>query len=435
VKHAAPTALLALLAFGCADAGGSLPPREAPPAPARPVACAGAAAGADVQALLDSAPEGTAVCLDAGVHAGPLRVRRAVTLWGRPDAVVRSTGDGTTIRVEAAGARLSGFTVDGSGARYDLLDAAVHVGADDVVVEGLTIERATFGILVERAKRAAVRGNLVRGDPAQTLGLRGDGIRLWETSDSVVEDNVVSDSRDLVVWYSSRNLLRRNLVTGSRYAAHLMYSHGCTVEDNRAVGNVVGVFVMYVRGGTIRGNLLAGASGAAGMGIGLKDSGDLTVTGNRVIDDTVGLFIDNSPVQAGDDNRIADNLFRGCGRAVVFHGGAGRNRFTGNALVDNRVQVENEGDGAGATWTGNWFDDYAGYDLDGDGTGDIPYEVRSLRGDVVTRHPELRFFDGAPALALAEAVGRLVPLARPTLVARDDAPLTCAPRFGGRRAR
>jgi len=412
--------LIALVA--CADAGGSLPPQDLPPS--RP-ACVEVAAGTAVQPFLDRE---LAVCLGPGVHAGPLRLRRPVVLWGGRDAVVRSTGDGTTIRIEAAGARVAGFTIDGSGARYDLLDAAVHVGADDVTVEGLTIERATFGILVERARRVAVRGNVVRGDPAQPLGLRGDGIRLWETSDSVVEDNTVADSRDLVVWYSSRNLLRRNRVSGSRYAAHLMYSHGCTVEDNRSVGNVVGVFAMYVRGGVIRRNLLAGSAGAAGMGIGLKDSGDVTVEDNRLLDDSVCLYLDNSPVQATDSNRIDGNLFRGCGRAVVFHGGGGRNHFGGNALVDNRVQVENEGGGDAAAWSGNWFDDYAGYDLDGDGRGDLPYELRSLRGDVVSRHPDLRFFEGAPALALAEAVGRLVPLARPSLVARDDRPLIRAPR-------
>jgi nitrous oxidase accessory protein len=418
VKHAALIALVA-----CADAGGGLPPRReaAPPRPA----CVEVAAGAAVQPFLDREP---VVCLGPGVHAGPLRLRRAVTLWGPRQAIVRSGGEGTTIRVEAAGARLSGFTVDGSGARYDLLDAAVHVGADDVIVEGLAIERATFGILVERARRATVRGNLVRGDARQPLGLRGDGIRLWETSDSVVEDNTVADSRDLVVWYSPRNLLRGNRISGSRYAAHLMYSHGCTVEDNRSVGNVVGVFAMYVRGGAIRRNLLAGAAGAAGMGIGLKDSGDLVVADNRVIDDTVGLYLDNSPVQATDANHIDDNLFRGCGRAVVFHGGGGRNHLSGNALVDNRVQVENEGGGELAEWSGNWFDDYAGYDLDGDGLGDLPYELRSLRGDVVSRHPDLRFFEGTPALALGEAVGRLFPLARPSLVARDERPLARAPR-------
>ena len=50
-------------------------------------------------------------------------------------------------------------------------------------------------------------------------------------------------------------------------------------------------------------------------------------------------------------------------------------------------------------WEGNDFDDYAGYDLDRDGYGDLPYELRSLSGALVSQHPALAFFRGAPALA------------------------------------
>ena len=41
----------------------------------------------------------------------------------------------------------------------------MHVGGDDVAVEGLKIVDAIFGILVERAQRVTVRGNDVVGDP------------------------------------------------------------------------------------------------------------------------------------------------------------------------------------------------------------------------------------------------------------------------------
>jgi nitrous oxidase accessory protein len=427
-----PAVLLLAAATACSDANGSLRPPRAllQLAPERPAACREVAAGAPVQSLLDAATDGEALCLAPGVHHGPLKIRRGVTLWGTPAAVVRSDGRGTTISVEASGARLAGFTVDGSGARYDLLDAAVRVTGDDVVVEGLTVVHATYGILVERSRRALVRRNVVRGNPEQVLGLRGDGVRLWETSDSRIEDNLVEDSRDLVVWYSPRNRLSGNRVLRSRYAAHLMYSHDCVVERNQAIDSVVGVFIMYTRNVHLEGNLVSGSSGAAGMGIGLKDSGNVTVRNNRLVNNTIGLYIDNSPVQISEDNRIEGNLFRRCDRAVVFHGGAGRNHFSGNALADNRVQVEVEGgSGNSANWSGNYFDDYTGYDLDGDGRGDVAYELRSASAAILAQHPDLRFFSGAPALALADAASHLVPLFRPPLVARDALPLVRPPRF------
>ncbi|MBW1875893.1 MAG: hypothetical protein JRI98_11075 [Deltaproteobacteria bacterium] len=50
--------------------------------------------------------------------------------------MIRSSGEGTTIEMEADGCALLGVTVDGSGGRFDTLDAAVHVVADDVRVQG-----------------------------------------------------------------------------------------------------------------------------------------------------------------------------------------------------------------------------------------------------------------------------------------------------------
>jgi nitrous oxidase accessory protein len=96
-------------------------------------------------------------------------------------------------------------------------------------------------------------------------------------------------------------------------------------------------------------------------------------------------------------------------------GRAAGNEFSGNGFRDSRlqVQVDGRGDARQAVWRNNEFDDYAGYDLAGDGTGDVPYELRSLVSDLVAEAPALAFFRGTPAFALAEAIGRIVPLFEP----------------------
>jgi nitrous oxidase accessory protein len=108
----------------------------------------------------------------------------------------------------------------------------------------------------------------------------------------------------------------------------------------------------------------------------------------------------------------------------VFHGGADRNGFLGNSFRQNgaHVRVEGRGDAQQATWRRNDFDDYAGYDLDGDGVGDVPYELRSLSSQLTGRHPSLAFFQGAPAMGLVELVGRVVPLFRPRTLLVDSEP-------------
>ena len=400
--------------------------RWTPVAPARPTDCQTAAPGTALQPLLDALPDGGALCLDSGRYPGTLTVDRALTLWGPADAVIVSSGVGTTIRVTGAGARLLGFTVDGSGGRFDTVDAAVHVGASDVAVEGLTIVHATFGILVERAQRVTLRGNDVVGDPTQPFGLRGDGIRFWEVDAAVIEHNRLTDSRDMVVWYSRDNQVTDNLVVRGRYGTHFMYSHRNHVLRNRYVDNVVGVFVMYSRDVTLANNLMAGSGGGAGMGIGLKESGNVMATQNVLVRDTIGIYIDTSPLSNDDENRFERNAVRLSGAAVVFHGRATRNHFVDNSFRDNLTQVESRGGttvtAMDAEWLGNDFDDYAGYDFDGDGFGDVPYELRSMTATLISHYPSLAYFRGGLALFAVDTVNHLVPLFKPTTLLVDPRP-------------
>jgi nitrous oxidase accessory protein len=393
---------------------------------ARPATCAPVEPGG-LAAALAAAHDGDTLCLGAGVHPGPVRVDRRVTLWGPPDAVIRA-GGGSVVTVSAAGARVAGLTIDGSGGRFEVLDAALHVVADDVTVEGVDVVHAVYGILVERARRVTIRGNRVRGDATRPSGVRGDTIRLWETHDSRVEANRVEDGRDVVVWYSRGNRVVGNQVVRGRYGTHLMYSHDNLVADNRYLDGVVGVFVMYSRGVTLRRNVVAGAGGAAGLAIGLKDSGNVLVENNVLVRDATGIFVDQTPSQAGDTLVVSGNLIRQCDVAVAFHTTPERTRITGNVLADNLRQVHAEAgiDPARALWHGNHYGDYAGYDLDGDGTGDVPYRASSASEDLVAGRPALAFFRGGPVLGLVDAASQLVPLWPPRVLLNDAAPRLAA---------
>ncbi len=428
---AASTALaVAALAAGLAGCGNGHAGvhGETAAVPARPDGCRDVAPGELAAALAAAAP-GDALCLAVGTHDGALRVPAGVTVWGPRDAIIRASQPGTIVTVAGAGARLAGFTIDATGGRFEVLDSAVHVIADDVVVEGLVIERAVYGILVERARRVTVRGNHVKGDTRAAHGMRGDTIRLWETHDSLVEGNLVEDGRDVVVWYSRGNRVTGNRIHRGRYGTHLMYSHDTVIEDNRYFDGVVGVFVMYSRRVTLRRNAIAGAAGAAGLAIGLKDSGDLVVEHNLLVHDAIGIYIDQAPGGVNESLYIRGNVIRQCDAAVSLHTSPQRTVFADNDLADNTetVRVAAGLQPTTAVWRGNYFDDYAGYDLDGDGTGDLRHEARSTTAAMIGARPELAFFRGTAALGVVDAATTLLPLWRPQVLLVDEAP-RMAPR-------
>jgi nitrous oxidase accessory protein len=410
---------LLLLAAAC-----GAPPGPAATAVPRPAAPAGCAMIRDAAALrAQAAVPGARLCLAAGRYAGPVNLAPGAVVWGPAEAVLERPSGGTVVELGARAALL-GVTVDGRGGVFDRADAGVRIAADDARVEGVTVIHAVFGILAERASRATIRGNRVDGGDDPAIGLRGDTIRLWEVQDSLVEANVVDGGRDVVVWYSSGNRILGNRITGGRYGTHLMYSHGNRVADNQFERDVVGVFVMYSHDVVLDRNVIREAGGAAGMAIGLKDSGNVTVTRNAFVHVHTGLYLDQTPLQVAHTLTVDDNLFARCDAAVRFHASGHRSALHRNDFLDNTstVLVEGGGDAIDVAWSGNYFDDYAGYDLDGDGTGDIPYQLRSLEDDLTDLTPALAFFRATPALGAADAVTRLVPMYERRTLLTDPAP-------------
>ncbi len=412
------------LCLASSAAAGELP---APPERARPERPAGGIlvpAGAGLAEAVATAPDGAVLVLAPGGHEGPLTVERPLTVWGPPEAVVRSRGVGTTIDVKADGVRLLGFSVEGSGRRFEDTDAGVHVRGDDVVVEGLCVTGALFGIAASGVHRTRIAGNEVIGSGARDFGMRGDAIRLWEVRGARIEGNIVRDSRDIVVWYSPGNAIIGNHVVRGRYGTHFMYSSRNEVRGNTYLHNLVGVFVMYCDHVEVSGNLVAAADPNDGMGLGLKEAGDVVVSGNRFVRCPTGVFVDTSPIQINHENRVTGNTFEFCDTGVAFHAGVRRNTFLGNSFhgCATTVTVGGHGDATQVRWDGNYFDDYAGFDLDGDGTGDVAHEPCSLSGQLTSTRENTRFFRGTPALGLLDVVSRVLPVLAPKVLFSDAAP-------------
>jgi nitrous oxidase accessory protein len=260
-------------------------------------------------------------------------------------------------------------------------------------------------------------------------GERGDGIRFWEVRDSTIAGNHVTDSRDMVVWYSPGNRVIGNTVTGSRYATHFMYSNDSVVEHNTFRRNMVGVFIMYSRGITLIANTIADNTAGDGLGVGSKESGNVRLEDNQLLRNVSGLYLDISPFRNGDWVLARRNIIAGCTTGVTFHSTESHNTFVDNVFLANDTQVAVEGQGTAdhVLWRGNYFDDYQGYDLNGDGIGDVPYELRRLSDRLVATHPDLAFFRGTPVLQVLDTAGRVLPFLTPERLLADDQPRMSRP--------
>lgn len=398
----------------------------APPALGQEVLRVGdGGAYASVQAAVDAASPYDTVRVGPGTYRERIRIERPVVLLGEGRPVLDAGGEGHVVEASAP-LVLQGFRLRNTGTNPDQEHAGVMVRDGRAEVVDNILEDVYYGVYLKNAPGSLVRGNRITGKDLPPPR-RGDGIRLWYSSNSRILENRVHRTRDVVVYFSSDLAIRGNAITGGRYGLHYMYSDHNEFVGNYFARNQVGAFIMYSRDVRLRQNVFAEARGASGMGLGLKDADEVVARDNLLVGNESGLYLDNAPRTAADTNRVRENLFLHNGSAVRMLPSVTGNVFEGNSFVDNRRPVEVSG-GVGRdqadrnAWDGNHWSGYAGFDRDDDGVGDTPYRYARLTDDLLSRHPALRLYEASPVMPVVEALRRFFPLLEPEPVFVDGTP-------------
>jgi nitrous oxidase accessory protein len=398
------------------------------------------ASATELQARIDAAAPGDVVHVDGGMYHGNLVVDVPVVLHGMDGPVIQGDGTGSVLTVTAPGAVVSGLLVRGSGPGPVGGPAGVRVeaGATGAVIRDLIVEDTYYGIAVFGARGVQLVGNTIRGrasaaigdeghavdpDAGQTAGheghaaepgvfTRGDGISLWDAHDVLVRDNEIVAARDGVfLSFGANALIDRNRVSDSRYAVHSMFAEELTLSENVFERNLSGAVMMY--GGRVlllRNRIHDSRSPSTGFGVLLKDVEGVEVAENVVTGNRVGIQVDGPPAGAPDEVRIYRNTVA-LNRAGVSLYPSAHATFFANSFVENAVQVIAQGTGVAGknAWAfegvGNHWSDYRGYDLAGEGVGDVAYVTGGAVERLLRRTPVLEALASGPAFGLLRAVG------------------------------
>ena len=138
---------------------------------------------------------------------------------------------------------------------------------------------------------------------------------------------------------------------------------------------------------------------------------------------------DLSPFEPDTTIRFKNNRFAFNGIAVRFTSELGGNILKGNIFEGNLTDVVQMGRGVADKnqWEGNYFADYQGFDRNGDGVGDTPYELYSYADQIWIETPAAQFFKTSPVLELLDFLERLAPFSSPELQLRDRVPRFAKP--------
>ncbi len=381
------------------------------------------AAFSDLGTILSDSHPGDTVIVQGGLWRGPLVVKKRLTLIGQNWPTVDGRGQGSVIKLRAAGTVLQGFRIRNSGSYLNEENSGIEISARQVSVIGNHLDNVLFGIYLQKAHSSLIKDNLIEGK-SLPLPERGDLIRVWYSDSVTVEGNTTRFGRDIVLWFSSHLHVHNNRVQGGRYGIHFMYCDDAEVDHNILRNNSVGGFLMYSRRLYFHHNYVASNRGGSGFGIGLKDVDDARLDSNFIADNQIGFYLDNSPREIESTCVFEGNLLAYNDFGVALLPSVRRNLFRGNSFMENEEQVAIEGGGQlhSIRWEGNYWSDYTGYDVDGDGIGDLPYAAHRLYDNLTDRFPALRLFVYSPVVQALNFAAEAIPLVRPRPKLKDSQP-------------
>lgn len=387
--------------------------------------------GGLAQALI-SAQDGDILRLAPGDYAGPVVLDRPLTIDGGGAARIAGNDQGSVITVTGPDVVVRGLRINGSGSDHAGIDSGVQLKktATRAVVEGNVLQGNLYGVDIHGAKDARVAGNVIEGRQDKVMNTRGNGVYVWNAPGAEVTGNDIRWGRDgIFVNSSKKNRFTQNSFRDLRFGVHYMYADDSEVSGNISRNNHLGYAVMFSTRVRVTDNL---SLGDRDHGVMLNYANHAQISGNLVSGGAKKCaFLYNS-----HKNKFTNNRFEGCGIGLHFTAGSDRNAITGNAFIGNEVQVKyvsTKWDEWSKDGRGNYWSDFAGYDLNGDGIADTPYRPNDSMDHVLWTQPAAKLLLGSPAVQLvrwsqsafpALLPGGVIdsyPLMRPVEIARPGA--------------
>ncbi len=360
-----------------------------------------------ISEALENIPPYSTIYVGPGVYREHIVIDKPVKILGEGFPVLDGELRGTLIMIEnVRDVYISGLKIINSGRAYSTEDAGIRIdNSSNVAIYGNIFDNIFFGILVKESYNVSIENNSITGIEEYYLSDRQHGIYTWYSSRVVVRNNVFTNVKDGI--YNDHNyntLIENNIFRYGRYGVHLMYSQNYTIRNNSITGYVAGMALMYSKNITVQYNwIYFNRVGGIGEGIFIPESDDVYVEYNWIIGNVFGLNIRYIPYTPGKMAVIRYNVIAFNYIGISFDPDSSAYIY-GNDFIENIQNVRYIGyRPSGTRWynetlkLGNYWSDVTAYDMDEDGTVDVPYTSTDPLYQYFVTHRELSIFYFSPS--------------------------------------
>ena len=312
-------------------------------------------------------------------------INKSIKIIGENYPVIDAGMNGTAMSIQADNFTVEGLEIRNIGKSHTKEFSAILIAnSNNFHVRNNRLKNVFFGLLIEKSTQGYITGNKIESN-AQSQDNSGNGIHLWHSDNINVSGNHVSGTRDgIYLEFAGNTTISKNVCLNNlRYGLHFMFSNNNKYLDNIFESNGAGVAVMFSKNIEMYRNHFRKSWGSASYGLLLKEINDAELKHNVFDSNTIAISADGT-------NRVnyIENDFRNNGYAVKIRGACYKNIFKRNNFLYNSFDVAYTGQINENEFTGNYWSDYTGYDLNKDGIGDVEYRPVKLFSYLVNQTPE-----------------------------------------------
>lgn len=372
-----------------------------------------------IQHAIDRAKAGDTIWIEKGDYReNTIRVNKRLYIKGIGNPVIDGESKSEIIIITGNGVILEGLTIKNGGySSYNDIAAIRLINVRNVVVRNNILINTFFGIYSQQSSHCIISGNKLRSNAKEELN-SANGIHCWKSDSLQIIGNTITGHRDGIYFeFVTNSIIRGNLsFENVRYGLHFMFSNDDTYIGNTFSDNGAGVAVMFSHRVHMLKNRFLDNWGASCYGILLKEISDGVISGNEFKRNSTGVYMEGS-------NRLAftDNSFLGNGWALKIQASCDGNSFIHNNFSGNSFDVATNGSLVLSHFDQNYWDKYEGYDLNHDGTGDIPYRPVSIYSMIVERNPTSLMLFRSFMVSLLDKSEKVIPGLTPENL-KDDHP-------------
>lgn len=302
-------------------------------------------------------------------------IDKSIRLIGKNYPIVDGEHQGEIFSIDADSVLICGFHIRNVGISYTQDQAGIRISKrKKCIIENNILLNTYFGIYLANSNDCIIRNNEVKGFEKRE-SQTGNAIHLFRCNKIFIENNNLSGHRDGIYFEFVENTKISNNISSNqiRYGMHFMFSHDNEYFHNTFSNNGAGVAVMYSKNIFMHENTFSDNWSSVSNGILLKDITDSRIFKNHFERNTIGLYAEGCLRIEIEQNEFSKN-----GWAVKILGNSENNRFLNNNFIANTFEVVTNSSSNSNIFENNFWSEYSGYDLDKDGTGDIPHSPVKL---------------------------------------------------------